>query len=409
MSHFDPRSWSPIARAKTSLMSHLRFGADQDRAWRPYHQLGDSDSRTAFLVLGGLSANGVAANRQLSRTLHRTCTSAHTWSRNLSGHTGRLFDFSGSRFWHWILDGAKSLRALTRQHQMNDIVLIGHSTGGLVVLSLAILFELMPKWFVPGGQQVRIRGVLVFPAFRLKRQSDTIMLSIVGVLYYLVCPLAFLMLALTGPWMWPMAVLAFVLHILLVPQISVPNGEERALQAAMGQRWYELPEKLVLAAACIYFVIAPPILAFSAGVYPGYFSSGAFALFIATLLTPLYLMPKESETSSSRQIARQVKYRWMPIITVANLIILQWLLRPLLRLVRCPLLVVEGELDQVVRVDAQWVDSLGSEDVQNRYLRGYPHSGLSVKQQIDLAEVIVKWCGSAWTPDLRLGTPGKTF
>ncbi len=392
MSHFDPRRWSPVARAKTALLSHLRFGADQDYAWRPHHQLGSSGSRNAFLVIGGLSANGVAANRQLARILHLTCTSAHTWSRNLSGHTGRLFDFSGSRFWHWILDGAKSLRALTRQHQMNDIVMIGHSTGGLVVLVLAILFELMPKWFVPNGKQVKIRGVLVFPAFELKRRSDTIMLSIVAVLYYMICPLAFLMLALTGPWMWPMSVLAFLLHILLVPQISVPNGEERARQAAMGQRWYELPEKMVLAAACIYFVVAPPVLAVGAGVYPGYLSSGAFALFIATLLTPLYLMPREAERSSLRQIARQVKYQWMPIITVTNLVILQWLLRPLLKLVRCPILVIEAELDQVVSVDSRWVDALGSRDVENRYLLGFPHSGLSVPQQVDLANVIVKWC-----------------
>jgi hypothetical protein len=105
-------------------------------------------------------------------------------------------------------------------------------------------------------------------------------------------------------------------------------------------------------------------------------------------------MPREAERSSLRQIARQVKYQWMPIITVTNLIILQWLLRPLLKLVRCPILVIEAELDQVVSVDSRWVDALGSRDVENRFLLGFPHSGLSVPQQVDLANVIVKWCGN---------------
>ena len=172
---------------------------------------------------------------------------------------------------------ATTLRKLTYRHHKQDIVLVGHSAGGLVVAWPSV--QLFPE-SSPWRQSIQLRGVLIFPPFRLKRRHDTILLSMVALLYYLVCPAAFLLLALSGPWMWPLSVLAFLLHILFVPQISVPSGEERARQEADGQRWIDMPEGVLLSLACIYFVITPPLIALGAGVFPGRWSSGAFALFI---------------------------------------------------------------------------------------------------------------------------------
>jgi pimeloyl-ACP methyl ester carboxylesterase len=374
------------------LLGYLRFGLAPVGYWRPYHQFGSSDCPTAFLVIGGLSSNGSTANRQLARSLHRTWRDAHTWSRNLSGHTGHFFDYSGSRFWHWISDGLSSLHKLIHRYHKSDIVLIGHSTGGLVVLCLAILYRVFRRSLVPKEKSIRLRCVLIFPAFRLKRRRDAILLSIVGVLYYLVCPAAFLLLALSGPWMWPMSLLAFVLHIVFVPQISVPSGEERARQEAAGRRWFDMPEGVVLGLACIYFVAAPPLIAALAGVFPGSIAQAIFAVFILTLLTPIFLMPREIDLSSIKATSRIQAYQWMPIITVTNLIILQRILRPILGWVQCPVLIFEAGLDEVVQVPSSWVSALGDQNVRKHFLYGFPHSSLSVKQQIELSDIIVDWC-----------------
>jgi len=342
-------------------------------------------------MLGGLSSNGALANRQLARTLHRKRKDAHTWSRNLSGHTGRFVDYSSSRFWHWILDGARTLRKLIDRYHKDNIILVGHSTGGLVVLILAILYDLFPKRFSAKQQSVQLRSVLIFPAFRLKRKRDTLLLITVGLLYYFVCPMAFLVLAFCGPWMWPLSLLAFLLHILLVPQISVPSGEERARQEATGQRWIDVPEGVLLGLACIYFVAAPPLIAVVAGVFPGSLAQTAFALFILTLLTPMFLMPREVKTKSPKSTARLAGYQWMPIITVANLVILQMLVRPFLHLVRCPVLILIAEKDQVVEVLPSWIRAMKNSSVQTQFLAGFPHSGLENDQQIQLADTILKW------------------
>ncbi|MBX3421669.1 MAG: hypothetical protein KF752_08945 [Pirellulaceae bacterium] len=396
MTRFEPHRWAYVSKAINWLLGQVRFGAEPDQAWRPYHESGAKDCPTAFLVIGGLSSNGVHANRELSKTLHHTWGEAETWSRNLSGHTGNLFDFSGSRFWHWIADGVKSLRELTLRHAKTDIVLVGHSTGGLVVLALAILSRLFPRWFSSEGQPVRVRGVLIFPPFRLKRSRDAALLGIVGILYYLVCPAAFLLLAFSGRWMWPMSLLAFLLHIMLVPQISVPSGEERARQEAQrsqrSPRWIDIPENVLLGLACLYFVAAPPLIALGASVLPGIWSSGVFALFITSLLTPLFLMPRHSPDNPVPVVSHTGGYQWMPIITVANLIILQWILKPLLGLVRCPVLIMEAELDEVVYVDPSWSTALRQAPAQTICLKGYPHSRFSTGQQTDLARLIVRWC-----------------
>lgn len=373
------------------LLGYLRFGLPKDSVWRPYHQVGSSNCPTAFLLLGGLSSNGAMSNRQLARTIHRKRNNAHTWSRNLSGHTGRFEDYSSSRFWHWVTEGAITLKKLIHRYQKDNIILIGHSTGGLVVLALAIMLSLFPNRIAPANRQISIRGVLLFPAFRLKRKRDTMLLFMVGLLYYAICPMAFLMLAFSGPWMWPLSLLAFLLHILLVPQISVPSGEERARQEATGQRWFDVPEGVLLSLACIYFVAAPPVIAVMSGLFPGSFAHTAFAFFILTLLTPMFLIPKDVTPKSHKTAARQAGYQWMPIITVANLVILQLLIRPFLHLVRCPVLVLIAEKDQVVEVLPSWIDAMKNSQVQTRLMPGYPHSGLESAQQIEVADIILQW------------------
>ena len=103
-------------------------------------------------------------------------------------------------------------------------------------------------------------------------------------------------------------------------------------------------------------------------------------------------MPREVAPVSAKRAARQIGYEWLPIITVANLVILQWILRPLLRLVRCPILILEGELDKVVTVDPTWTRALGSSNVETALMHGYQHSGCSRGQQVELANLIIDWC-----------------
>jgi len=185
-------------------------------------------------------------------------------------------------------------------------------------------------------QTVRIRAVLIFPPFRLKRKRDARLLGLVAILYYVISPAAFILLALSGPWMWPLSLLAFLCHILFVPQIWVPNGDERASAAAAPvarrsgerRRWIEMPEGLVLALACIYFVAAPPLIALGGKLMPGVWINGVFALFIATLLIPLFLIPREFESKPAIGGGRSSGYRWLPVITAANMLLLQQLLRP---------------------------------------------------------------------------------
>jgi pimeloyl-ACP methyl ester carboxylesterase len=392
MSPRKKRRWAPLSSMTVWLLGYLRFGLPSEDWWRPYHQFGSSRCPTAFLVIGGLSSNGSMANRQLARSLHRAWEDAHTWSRNLSGHTGRFFDYSGSRFWHWITDGMTSIHKLIHRYHKNDVVLIGHSTGGLVVLALALIYQTFRRRLVPADKVVRLRCVLIFPAFRLQRKRDAVLLSIVAILYYFICPAAFILLAISGPWMWPMSILAFALHILFVPQISVPSGEERARQDSAGRRWFELPEGILLALICIYFVAAPPLIAVLSGVIPGALAQAIFALFILTLLTPIFLMPREFELTTSRSFARAPSYQWLPVITAANLIILQNILRPFLHLVRCPILILEAERDEVVSVSPSWLEALGHDNVRKHFLYGFPHSGFSSEQQKILADIIVQWC-----------------
>lgn len=286
----------------------------------------------------------------------------------------------------------KSIHKLIHRYHKEDLVLIGHSTGGLVVLALALIYRAFRNRLVPPGKQVRLRCVLIFPAFRLKRKRDAFLLQIVALLYYIVCPAAFILLALSGPWMWPMSILAFALHVLFVPQISVPSGEERARQEASGRRWFDLPEGVLLAVICIYFVAAPPLIALLAGVLPGTLAQAVFALFILTLLTPIFLMPREFELTKVKEMARIPSYQWLPVITAANLIILQNLLRPLLGWIQCPVLILEAEHDEVVAIPPSWLHALGHENVRKHFLYGYPHSGFSSQQQVVMADIIVRWC-----------------
>jgi pimeloyl-ACP methyl ester carboxylesterase len=155
-----------------------------------------------------------------------------------------------------------------------------------------------------------------------------------------------------------------------------------------------MPEGLVLALACIYFVAAPPLIALGGKLLPGVWLNGVFALFIATLLIPLFLIPREFESKPAVGAGRPSGYRWLPVITAANMLLLQQLLRPFLGWIRCPLLVLEGELDHVVRIDPSWLRAFGSAELTTELLPGFPHSSLSRSQQEALAHRIVEWCQS---------------
>lgn len=380
------------------LRSGVRFG-ETKRNWRSFRLSGQEESDHAVLMIGGLSSNAATTNRTLAQHLHRG--RVLTWSRNLFGHTGLFSDFSRSRMWNWIADGVIALRKLALRHKKKEIVLVGHSTGGLVALAILILHSLTPRWLLNGADEVNLRAALIFPPFKLQRKLDSKLLWIVAVFYYLVCPMAFLLLAFTGPWMWPLSAFGFVSHLYLVPKIYVPSGDQRASQAEKKRSRMILSESVLLAMLSLYFVSAPPLIALHAEIYRSQFSIVLFALFICTLFLPLLMMPRSPvevaippDCQNGLCPTRHVGYRWLPVITVANLVIFQFVLKFFLRYCRDPILLIEGGQDKVVIVDESYVKRLG-ENVQRVKLPDFPHSDLSWQQQSKLASIIVDWIESS--------------
>lgn len=376
------------------LRSGIRFGQAK-RSWRSYRMPGDQDCDQAVLMIGGLSSNAATTNRTLAQQLHRG--HVHTWSRNLFGHTGLFSDFSRSRWWNWIADGVIALRKLVQRNKKRDILLVGHSTGGLVVLALLILHALAPRKLIKGEDLVSLRGVLIFPPFRLRRSLDTKLLWIVAVLYYLVCPAAFLLIAFSGKWMWPMSLMGYLCHLYFVPKIYVPSGDQRAAQATKKRSRVVLSESVLLVLASIYFVAAPPLIALFAQFAPTRLAVLLLAAFIVTLILPLLIIPRSPvelamppDCQTGDCPIRHVGYRWLPVITVANLVIFQFAIKYFLKYCRDPLLIIEGGQDQVVVVDPRFVSRLQTA-VTKVHLASHPHSDLSWQQQIDLAEVIFDW------------------
>jgi pimeloyl-ACP methyl ester carboxylesterase len=394
-------------RIASLLRSGLRYG-ESKRSWKSFRQPGSKESTQAILMIGGLSSNAASTNRTLAKELSHG--EVVTWSRNLYGHTGRYSDFSRSRLWHWIADGLLALRKLATRSKKNDAVLIGHSTGGLVVLAIIILHGLFPRRLKRKLQNVRLRGVLIFPPFRLQRRLDAWLLWIVAIMYYLLCPMAFLLLAFSGPWMWTLSLLAYASHVYFVPKISVPSGDERARQPEKKRKWAIVSESVFLAGICIYFVFAPPLIALFAGIFPGPVAIGAFALFIVTLSAPIFLIPRnvdvaamdtadpschggaipELHVSLEHRLRHHLGYRWLPVITVANLQILQFILRRFLRYCHSPILLIEGGQDKVVVVEPEWIKALGT-NVDFIRLENFPHSDLTPQQQTELAKIIRNW------------------
>ncbi len=376
------------------LRSGVRFG-ETKRNWRSFRLSGDDNCDQAVLMIGGLSSNAATTNRTLAQHLHRG--RVLTWSRNLFGHTGLFSDFSRSRMWNWIADGVIALRKLVVRHKKKEIVLVGHSTGGLVALAILILRSIAPRWLLERSDEVKLRAVLIFPPFKLQRKLDSRLLWIVAVLYYLVCPLAFLLLALAGPWMWPLSAFGFLSHLYLVPKIYVPSGDQRVMEGEKKRRRMILSDSILLALLSLYFVAAPPLIALHAEIYRSQLSVVLFALFICTLFLPLWMMPRSPvevaippDCQTGLCPTRHVGYRWLPVITVANLVIFQFVLKFFLRFCRDPVLLIEGGQDKVVIVEESYVKRLGV-NVQRVKLSDFPHSDLSWQQQSQLASIIVDW------------------
>jgi pimeloyl-ACP methyl ester carboxylesterase len=388
-----------IVRWLIRLRHSLRYGGSK-RTWKSYFLPGQIESDQAFLLIGGLSSNATTTNRYLAQKLHQF--GVLTWSRNLPGHTGRFYDFSRSRFWHWVADCVFSIRKLVNRFKKRDLILVGHSTGGLVVLAVLILKNLFPAWLV--GQReadVNFRGVLIFPPFQLQRRRDAQLLWVVAILYYIVCPLSFLYIGLMEPGMWALAIIGFVFHIRLVPKIYVPSGDQRARQSTPSRINSLISESVLLALMSIYFVSGPPLLALLGS---GWVSVIAFSLFMLTLLIPLIIIPKNvadptstagpqelTKSDDSTSNGEHMGFRWLPVITVSNLMILQFVLKRFLRYCKSPLLVMQGGNDRVVVVSPTWIKAL-QPNVQFMLLRHFPHSDLSPEQQAELARIIHAWC-----------------
>jgi hypothetical protein len=198
-----------------------------------------------------------------------------------------------------------------------------------------------------------------------------------------------------------MSLLAYLCHVYFVPKISVPSGDERARQPERKRKWAIVSESVFLAMLCIYFVFAPPFIALFAELFPGPWAIAAFGIFIVTLVAPLFLIPRklsdvavESEQKDSGSVRHHLGYRWLPVITVANLLVFQFILRFFLSCCRSPVLLMEGGQDQVVVVEPSWIKAIGS-NVKLIHLADFPHSDLTPQQQIDLAKIIRNWLAAA--------------
>lgn len=400
-----------LVRWLIRLRHSLRYGESR-RTWKSYLQPATSNSEQAVLLIGGLSSNGASTNRKLAETLHQSGT--FTWSRNLPGHTGRYYDFSRSRFWQWIYDCIWAIRKLIVRFNRRDLILVGHSTGGLVVLAVLILSRLVPnRVFGYAQPHARLRGVLIFPPFRLQRRRDAQLLWIVAILYYLICPLSFLYIALTKSGMWALAIVGYVGHIKLVPKIYVPSGDDRARQATKSRVRSLISESVLLALMTIYFVSLPPLLAM---LKTGIVSTVAIALFIITLLIPLMIIPKNSSDPRSMRgslgeqgeadSTEHLAFHWLPVVTVSNLMILQFILKRFLKFCRDPLLILQGGNDRVVVVDPEWRKKLDTNS-QFVLLKDFPHSDMTAHQQIELGKLINRWMAGETIPETIPGQPNS--
>ncbi|HMO18159.1 MAG TPA: alpha/beta fold hydrolase [Oligoflexia bacterium] len=371
------------------LFGVLRFGREiQPKNWNSTILAGSDKSDSGIIIFGGLSANATQSLVQVARLFYKKYSgTVHVWCLNLSGHNGKFFDFTQSRMWHWIYEGYAKLFKMIKVLGKSDIVLVGHSTGGLVVLCLLLVFKIRKAFSPEKNRNIRIRAALIFPAFRLKSRVDESMLLIAAILYYIMCPAVFLYLAFSSFKFMILAGVALFLHFMLVPRIWIPSGDN-SNQIARKPSWM-LSEVVLLSILCLGFLIMPVFIVGINYFSPDY-SQTALALFIMSLICTPFLIKQKKVTEGKSE--SKSGYDYLPIVTTANLILLQLVIRPFLGLIDSEILILESDADKVVKVTPWCFNSLDKRSkVTSVKLTSVPHSQWERDHQVEVFDHISGW------------------
>lgn len=386
--------FSAIQAWLINLFSFLKFGTEiQPRNWNNLFLSGSDTSDTGIIMFGGLSANASHSLIKIARSLYKYYGSRNNvWSLNLSGHTGKYRDFTKSRFWFWILDAKSKLNMLSVRFKKKNAILIGHSTGGLVVLALILLNQIQVKVKKIQNNnyesKINLKAILLFPAFRLKSRKDEILLLVVAIMYYAVCPMTFVYLATKSISLFIFSCIAIFLHYKLVPRIWIPSGENRV--QTRKKPWFKVSELVLLSGMCIFFITMPLVVLISQAIIPNY-SQTIFGVFIFLLLSSIFMIPQR-DTEDKCKTESKRGYDYLPLVATSNLILLQILLRPFLTFAESPILIIESSADTVVDIRKSWIRDLSRKsNLVFVTLHKIPHSQWGTMEQSEIANIIVRW------------------
>jgi pimeloyl-ACP methyl ester carboxylesterase len=281
------------------------------------------------------------------------------------------------------------LRAWLKKHPERCVVLVGHSTGALVATCLAWLFACSP-----GSKTVsRVSGVvLIAPAFKLRSQRDIHLLSIVLFFYYLICPLAILGVTVAFPRLFVLGVASLLLHTVVVPGIWIFNGEQRANFRESDSRAYSSAKRreLFMAIMILGFLMTPVALTCIA-LFLGFAAAKyLYLVFIGLQLARLFFV-MVSPDKVKMEPSSSTSYNWLPIITAANLLLLQMLACRVLPRLSLPVLVIEGKDDAVVHLPPSILAKFPRSMVTHLVVEGMGHSEFTVEQQRELAHTVTEW------------------
>lgn len=371
--------------------------------WRNLHLTGASDCHTVVLCYAGLAANGAVSQKKVARELYRRFDRrVEFWQRNLWGHTGLYGHFRESRMWNWIWDGWSALRKLIRRPGSGDVFIFGHSTGGLVGVLLAWAFERFPRLFGKEAMEARLCGVVLnAPAFVLRSRRNTALLTVVLLLYYVICPAVFIAIPFVKHGLWDLTLAVAVFFFLLLPRVRVPTASPEAQagpKPSLRERLTWRAEQYRALSLVIHFGIAPVVILLAALWLPIGWIRAALWLFLGSIIAALMYLPRGRaleaywEEDEEEEVISD-RYKWLPVITAATLLPLQWAARRAVVRLKCPVLFILGEKDRVVDNKAAEAifSRLRTKDAELVVAEGIYHSNTSEVRQLQLVDIMEEW------------------
>lgn len=378
--------------------------------WRNLHLTGDDSNPNAFLCYSGLAANGALTQKKVARELYRRFDrGVDVWQRNLWGHNGLYGQFRQSRMWNWLFDALKTLRYLFTRRNNSRVFLIGHSTGALLAVLVAWLFQHAPRLFVSRRRNARIGGVILCaPAFRLRNKRNERLLLMVLLLYYVVCPAMLFAVVILFPDLWDLALLTGIAFFALIPRIRVPTRMSDTQPESEKQRrelrTLQRRQQYRALGLVIHFGFGPLIIFVMAFLVPIDFVRSLLWFFIGTIAAALIYLPSgevlSADWEEEEQETSDSGYRWLPIVTAATLLPLQWMSKALLPRLNCPVFISLLECDKVVENELleRLFESVRAPDKQLVVIKGCPHNDLSCDEQLRLVEEIEPWIRARFEP-----------